>query len=282
MYNKYSNNVLGSKPPKHMGVAESKDFFIIQEEGFVLKTAILVDGGFYRRRAQIMLGEKTAAERAEELSSYCLRHLYTYHNHNKEKHTKNKRISDLYRIFYYDCLPMEKKVFHPFLQKQIDYAKSDLYTWMHAFIDELKRKRKFALRLGKLADEQAHFSIRPDIIKKLCNGHMQFDELQSQNFMLEVDQKGVDMKIGLDISSLAYKKQVDQIVLISGDSDFVPAAKLARREGIDFILDALYSPIKPDLFEHIDGLQTCDNRFKPKVNPKDKEKNREALSCHQK
>ena len=74
------------------------------------------------------------------------------------------------------------------------------------------------------------------------------------------------MKIGLDIASLAFKKQVDQIILISGDSDFVPAAKLARREGIDFILDPLYSPIKPDLFEHIDGLMTCDARFKPATN----------------
>ena len=82
--------------------------------------------------------------------------------------------------------------------------------------------------------------------------------------MLDVSQKGVDMKIGLDIASLAYKQQVDQIVLISGDSDFVSAAKLARREGIDFILDPLYNPIKPDLFEHIDGLRTCDPKFNPK------------------
>ena len=44
------------------------------------------------------------------------------------------------------------------------------------------------------------------------------------------------MKIGLDIASMAYKKQVDQIILISGDSDFVSAAKLARREGIDLYL----------------------------------------------
>lgn len=64
------------------------------------------------------------------------------------------------------------------------------------------------------------------------------------------------MKIGVDIASLAYKKQVDQIILISGDSDFVPAAKLARREGIDFILDPMRTHIKDDLFEHIDGLQT--------------------------
>lgn len=66
--------------------------------------------------------------------------------------------------------------------------------------------------------------------------------------------KRVDMKIGLNIASITLKKQVDQIILISGDSDFVPAAKLARREGMDFILDPMWNPIKPHLFEHIDGL----------------------------
>ena len=38
------------------------------------------------------------------------------------------------------------------------------------------------------------------------------------------------MKLGLDIATLTLKKQVNKIVLISGDSDFVPAAKLARAE----------------------------------------------------
>nr|WP_243735402.1 NYN domain-containing protein [Xanthomonas oryzae] len=47
------------------------------------------------------------------------------------------------------------------------------------------------------------------------------------------------MRIGIDISSLALKHQVDQIVLFAGDADFVPAAKLARREGIDFVLDPM-------------------------------------------
>ena len=64
------------------------------------------------------------------------------------------------------------------------------------------------------------------------------------------------MRIGVDISSLAFKRQVNQIILISGDSDFVPAAKQARREGIDFILDPMRSTIKDDLFEHIDGIRT--------------------------
>ena len=64
------------------------------------------------------------------------------------------------------------------------------------------------------------------------------------------------MRIGVDISSLAFKKQVSQIVLISGDSDFVPAAKQARREGIDFILDPMEAHINLDLYEHIDGIRS--------------------------
>lgn len=46
-------------------------------------------------------------------------------------------------------------------------------------------------------------------------------------------------------------------ILIAGDSDFVPAAKHARREGIDFILDPMWHTIKDSLYEHIDGLETC-------------------------
>jgi uncharacterized LabA/DUF88 family protein len=64
------------------------------------------------------------------------------------------------------------------------------------------------------------------------------------------------MRIGLDIASLSYKRLVDRIILISGDSDFVPAAKVARREGIDFILDPMWNAIDNSLFEHIDGLRS--------------------------
>lgn len=215
-----------------------------------MKTAILVDGGFYRKRAQSIWGEKSARERAEELNTYCWRHL-------KEKDV----IHELYRIFYYDCIPMDKKVYHPYLKQQVDFSKTDLYAWMNEFLDELKKKRKFALRMGKLADQQAHYGIRPHVVKKLCAGILKFEDLVESDFMLNVEQKGVDMKIGIDIASISYKKQVDKIVLLSGDSDFVPAAKLARREGIDFVLDPMGAVIKPDLYEHIDGLRSCDKNI---------------------
>lgn len=74
------------------------------------------------------------------------------------------------------------------------------------------------------------------------------------------------MRIGLDIASMAFKRQVDQIILVAGDSDFVPAAKLARREGIDFILDPMWASIRDDLHEHIDGLRSVFPR-KPKTVP---------------
>jgi len=78
--------------------------------------------------------------------------------------------------------------------------------------------------------------------------------LTEEDVQFDFTQKRVDIKIGLDIASMALKNQVEQIILVSGDSDFVPASKLARREGIDFILDPMWNPIKPHLFEHIDGL----------------------------
>ncbi len=74
--------------------------------------------------------------------------------------------------------------------------------------------------------------------------------------MLDITQKGVDMKIGLDIASLAHKKLVDRIVLVAGDSDIVPAAKHARREGIDFVLDPMWHTITPSLREHVDAIET--------------------------
>jgi uncharacterized LabA/DUF88 family protein len=119
----------------------------------------------------------------------------------------------------------------------------------------LKRKRKVALRLGHLAQD-VRWTIKPDVIDALLKGKKALEDLAESDVLPNFRQKGVDMRIGIDISSLAFKKQVSQIVLMAGDADFVPAAKLARREGIDFILDPMWQSIAPSLHEHIDGLRT--------------------------
>ena len=33
--------------------------------------------------------------------------------------------------------------------------------------------------------------------------------------------------------------------------------KMARREGVDFILDPMLAPINPDLNEHVDGITSA-------------------------
>ncbi len=216
-------------------------------------TAILVDGGFYRKRAHYLFGDKTPAERAKELNDYCYAHL-------KSKYENRY----LYRVFYYDCPPIDKNAYHPLLKKSINLGKSDNYNWANEFFKELKHQRKFALRMGRISESQIYYNMKFDAVKKLLNGSMALDQLTENDFAINIEQKGVDMKIGIDISSLAYKEQVNQIILISGDSDFVPAAKQARREGIDFILDPMGATIKDDLFEHIDGIQSQISKFIPK------------------
>ena len=206
-----------------------------------VKTAILVDGGFYRKLSRKLWGEKSPKERAEELRNYCYRHL---------------KDCNLYRIFYYDCPWNIDNVFNPIKGETVNFKKNPVYTWSQDFFQELKHQRKFALRMGRLSGTP-QFVLADGVLKKLTSGKLKVEELTEKDLRLDAKQKGVDMRIGIDITTLALKKQVDQIVLIAGDSDFVPAAKLARREGIDFILDPLRQDIAPDLFEHIDGLRSC-------------------------
>lgn len=222
----------------------------LTSEKQIVRTAILVDGGFYRKRAFKLFGDKSPSERADELHDYCYNHL---------KHKYETRY--LYRIFYYDCPPVNKNVYHPFLKRSIDLGKTQDYTWSMDFFNELKHQRKFALRMGRINENQIYYNLKYDTVKKLLNKTITIDHLSENDFSINVEQKGVDMKIGIDISSLAYKKQVDQIILIAGDSDFVPASKQARREGIDFILDPMGATIKDDLYEHIDGIQSPYKKF---------------------
>lgn len=213
-----------------------------------MKTAILVDGGFYRKRATYLWGKKEPDKRAAELYAYCSAHLKHERRYDDDR--------GLYRIFYYDCPPLEKTVYHPLLKRGIDFRHSDTYAWTNKFFEELKKQRKVALRLGELSDAYASYGINAAALKDICSGTKSISDLKESDFTICFQQKGVDMRIGLDIASLAYKKQADQIILIAGDSDFVPAAKLARREGIDFILDPMWANIKDNLFEHIDGLMS--------------------------
>jgi len=204
--------------------------------------AVLIDGGFFLKR-------------------YFK--LFPKSKHDPETVAKNiwdtaaKHVDkdSLYRIFYYDCTPIDKKVHLPISKKAFDFGKSDAFKFRLALFDSLKRKRKVALRSGVLK-ESRNWLLSPVVTKQLLKGERNWDSLTDDDFSYELRQKGIDMKIGIDIATITLKKLADRIVLIAGDADFVPASKLARREGVDIVLDPLWNPINPELFEHIDGLRS--------------------------
>ncbi|WRD71162.1 NYN domain-containing protein [Helicobacter pylori] len=201
------------------------------------KVAILVDGDFFIRCYKSHL-KKQSVDKYEDLNP-------------------KKNDEELYRIFFYDCKPLDKKVHYPHTQRALDLSKSSTYKERTALHKHLISKPCLALRLGYLDANNARWVIRDQKKeKKLFNRKISIEEFQNDDFIYHAKQKGVDIKIGLDIATLALKKLVQKIVLISGDSDFVPVAKLARVEGIIFTLDPMGNPIREDLEEHIDYLTT--------------------------
>jgi uncharacterized LabA/DUF88 family protein len=152
----------------------------------------------------------------------------------------DKGTDELYRILVYDCRPLRKKAHNPISKKAIDFSQTETFKFRTELHDALVCMRKVALRLGELAT-RSRWIIRENPTKELLAGKITAKQLLETDVEYDVRQKGVDIKIGIDIASIA---------------DFVPAAKLARREGLDVVLDPLWAPISPSLNEHIDGLDS--------------------------
>ena len=209
-----------------------------------VSVAILIDGGFFLKRYNQLYSkgkQHKPKEVADTLYSLCMDHL--------------KEQDYLHRIFYYDSMPLDVRVKNPISNKTINYGKSDTANFRNEFFDELKKKRKMALRLGYLKESRS-WIIRPNKTRALLSNKIKIKDLKEEDVEYDIQQKSVDIKIGLDIASLAIKKSVQKLILISGDGDFLPAAKLARREGVDFVLDPMWNNIDETLFEHIDGLKS--------------------------
>ncbi len=217
-----------------------------------MPSAVLVDGGFFLRRYRSIYGDKTPSDVATGMHKMCQRHLTEKSSRDGVKPPRRR----LFRIFYYDCPPLMKKAHNPITGKSVDFSKTPTALWRLAFFDGMKKMRKVALRLGDLNEKGGYWTVNRRRMDELLKQKVSIGDLTEDDVTYNVNQKGVDMRIGLDIASMCYKKFVDQIILISGDSDFVPAAKLARREGVDFILDPMWADIRSDLFEHIDGLRS--------------------------
>ncbi|MEX2649869.1 MAG: NYN domain-containing protein [Alphaproteobacteria bacterium] len=216
------------------------------------RAAILIDGGYLLKRLPSVRPDLDATDPAvvaKAIGRLVETHLDRLNRVARLPH----RMALLYRCFYYDAKPYLLKGHLPVSRRAIDFAKTPEATFRLALFNELRRSPNFVVRLGEVRRESG-WILKEEPLKSLLAHRSNVDDLTDGDFALGLRQKAVDMRIGVDIASLTLKKQVDTIILVAGDADFVPAAKMARREGVRFILDPLWRSVAPDLFEHIDGL----------------------------
>ncbi len=182
--------------------------------------AVLIDGGFLRVEAK-----KTGLVYDPDLI---------------EKFALSCKSADesLFRILYYDCAPYSGTVKLPVSGLPKVFTSSD--AWLH----ELSRRDLFAVRRGVLKFRG---------FKPKRTPVMPQAPLTDADFKPDFEQKGVDMRIGPDIAAYAANHAVKRIILVSNDTDCVPALKYGRRAGLQTVLiEPPKVRLAPELLAHID------------------------------
>ena len=185
-----------------------------------IRAAVLIDGGFLR----------VEAKKAKKL----------YNPDYIERFALACKGADesLFRILYYDCALYSGTVKLPVSGESHTFAASD--AWLH----ELSHKDLFAVRRGVLKFRGFKPKKTPVAVQT---------QLTDADFQADFEQKGVDMRIGLDIAAYTANHAVDRIILVSNDTDCVPALKYGRRAGLQTVLiEPPKVRLAPELLAHID------------------------------
>lgn len=187
------------------------------------RTALLIDGGHVRataRRANLVYDPDFIEGFARE----CV-------NFDDE---------DLIRILYYDSPQYRGKQRLPVSGKEYHFKATD--KWL----EDLASRDLFAVRRGTIA-------FRGWVPKRIP---IAGKEITDDDFRPNFEQKGVDMRVGLDIATLSDRGIVERIVLVSADSDMIPAMKHGRKAGIHIVAAQLPKP--PALSLYPKFLAHCD------------------------
>ncbi len=204
-----------------------------------MKFAILLDAGFLKRK----LGSASNPMDANLVVEFT----------DKIQKRDELKGCKLHRIYYYDAPPMEGKKPKPLTGGSgnwslYEFSKTAVFKTNKQLLHELKAKPFFALRLGEV--NFRGWLVQPDLLNP--NNNQTSLTVQSNDLIPNFKQTGVDLCIGLDIAALALKQHVEIIVLVTGDADFIPALKFARREGKQVFLYTLGHSIHQDLYTHAD------------------------------
>ncbi len=191
---------------------------------------ILVDGGFLKRK----LGS-----RQSPLDVHVFKHFID----ELGNHEYLKKLN-LYRIYYYDAPPLEGSQQRPLQGGLQDFGNSALAGINKRLLHGLGHFPRLELRLGELVFRG--WQVRQDLFQDSPNV-----TITSEDLTPVIHQRGVDVQIGLDIAQLSIGRQMHTIVLIGGDSDFVPAMKVAR-QGCQLILVTLGHTVRDSMYVNSD------------------------------
>lgn len=200
------------------------------------KVNILIDGGFFVQKFKEREGRFPNANDIENEIATIM------------AETQGKTGADckdiLFRVYYYDCSPYGGKVKRPGDTGETDYSQTKAYTAKERVLKNLAQKERFAVRLGELSFDGWDETKKPDP----ATGK------EITEYTPKLRQKGVDMKVGLDMALMALKHTVDKVVLVAGDSDFIAPMKFVRKEGLQVYLYSMGHKVKARLTEHCDFI----------------------------
>jgi len=105
------------------------------------------------------------------------------------------------RAYYYHCLPYQSDP--PSDEEKKRFSKAQ------KFFNNLSKLPRFEVRLGELAFRGYKNTGSPIFVQKM-----------------------VDILLGVDLVLLAAKQRISHAAIFAGDSDFLPAIKVAKNEGV--------------------------------------------------
>jgi uncharacterized LabA/DUF88 family protein len=163
-----------------------------------MKTALLIDGGWFCKALSKILQMPSGWPSAPHVI--------------KNAKSSLRQDEELFRIFYYDCEPLDREVTNPIDRSRVDYRTMPAYSARKQFFFDLGQTDYVALRRGELKARGWEFS------RNYRQGLLPGGPAPApgpRDVYPNFEQKGVDMRIGIDVATLSLKKTVERIILFS-------------------------------------------------------------------
>ena len=171
--------------------------------------AFILDGDFTRRVVEGLVGCPPTPDHIENFCKSVLK---------ADEHIRG--------VAYYDCPPFEGVRPLPISGTLFRFKTQPAYWKAFKFQEALLKNNFFSYRLGTLSFEG--WRLRGESVKDLRTRQR---ALVDGDFEPILVQKQVELMIGLDIAKLSNTKFVQRLILVTSNTDLIPAVRAARSNG---------------------------------------------------